>query len=196
MLYFYIMDIRQTITNFKNQDTASMDREGLVAHIEQIRDTEQTIREFLNEFNRLRSETQNLIWAMDREEQRKKDEEGQEKMAAQGFGVGSIFYIDRHEGIYVVKAVDHYHVSFSRMMDGKSWGKTIHIQHDRLDPRLTPLRTQGPFKVGETVVRYEKEFRVEGYLGYRMLLSSEIYGNKIYTIVQKKDEKTYRSIII
>ena len=50
--------------------------------------------------------------------------------------------------------------------------------------------------MGETVVRYEKEFKVEGYLGYRMLLSSEIYGNKVYNIVQKKDEKTYRSIII
>jgi hypothetical protein len=54
----------------------------------------------------------------------------------------------------------------------------------------------GPFRVGETVVRNETEYTVEGYLGYRMLLSSGGIWGKTYQIVQKKDEKTYRSIII
>jgi hypothetical protein len=70
------------------------------------------------------------------------------------------------------------------------------MQHGLIDPRLTPLRTQGPFRVGETVVRNETEYTVEGYLGYRMLLSSGGIWGKTYQIVQKKDEKTYRSIII
>jgi hypothetical protein len=68
---------------------------------------------------------------------------------------------------------------------------------------MQPLRTVGPFKVGSVVVREEREYTVRGYLGYRMVIErsecSSVYqyeGLKEYTIVSKKDESTYRSIII
>jgi len=190
------MDIKETITEFQNRNTSGMDRLGLNSFIEEIRQQENNLRQAISDFQNIRSEAQNLIWEMDRQEQEKKNQESQTKMAERGYTIGAVFYIDRHDGVYVVKGVDQHHISFERKLEGKSWGKTNHMQHDRIDPRLTPLRTQGPFRVGETVVRNETEYTVEGYLGYRMLLSSGGIWGKTYQIVQKKDEKTYRSIII
>lgn len=197
MSYFYVMDIRQTITKFQDLDIEAMDRTELVSFIGEVRQEEERFRQFLNQFTTIRSQAQNKIWEIDHKEQVKRNEEAQMRMAEKGFKIGAIFYIDRHDGIYIVSSVDDFHVSFTRMMEGKTRGKTIHMEHNRIDPRLTPIRSEGPFKPGDTVMRYDHEFLVEGYLGIRMLLSrSYSFSSKAYTIVRKKDEATYRSIII
>jgi hypothetical protein len=131
--------------------------------------------------------------------------ENVEKSAQRGYTVGSLHYIDRQDGIYAVDSIDSHHVTFKYCLPDRStrWAKPKKFHLDGIDRRMQPLRTVGPFKVGSVVVRGEREYTVRGYLGYRMVIEisecSSVYqyeGLKEYTIVSKKDESTYRSIII
>ena len=129
-----------------------------------------------------------------------------EKSAQKGYTIGSLHYIDRQDGIYVVDSIDQHHVTFKYCLPDRStrWAKNKNFQLDQIDSRMQPLRTAGPFKVGSVVVRDEREYTVRGYLGYRMIIERAdnqlgVYQYsplKEYTIVSKKDESTYRSIII
>jgi hypothetical protein len=131
--------------------------------------------------------------------------ENVEKSAQRGYTIGSLHYIDRQDGIYAVDSIDSHHVTFKYCLPDRStrWAKPKKFHLDGIDRRMQPLRTVGPFKVGSVVVREEREYTVRGYLGYRMVIErsecSSVYqyeGLKEYTIVSKKDESTYRSIII
>jgi hypothetical protein len=131
--------------------------------------------------------------------------ENVEKSAQRGYTIGSLHYIDRQDGIYAVDSIDSHHVTFKYCLPDRStrWAKPKKFHLDGIDRRMQPLRTVGPFKVGSVVVRGEREYTVRGYLGYRMVIErsecSSVYqyeGLKEYTIVSKKDESTYRSIII
>jgi hypothetical protein len=131
--------------------------------------------------------------------------ENVEKSAQRGYTIGSLHYIDRQDGIYAVDSIDSHHVTFKYCLPDRStrWAKPKKFHLDGIDRRMQPLRTVGPFKVGSVVVRGEREYTVRGYLGYRMVIEisecSSFYqyeGLKEYTIVSKKDESTYRSIII
>jgi hypothetical protein len=128
-----------------------------------------------------------------------------EKSAQRGYTIGSLHYIDRQDGIYVVDSIDPYHVTFKYCLPDRStrWAKTKRFHLDQIDSRMQPLRTAGPFKVGAVVMRGQREYTVKGYLGYRMviersdsLISHQYEGLREYTIVSKKDESTYRSIMI
>ena len=128
-----------------------------------------------------------------------------EKSAQRGYTIGSLHYIDRQDGIYVVDSIDPYHVTFKYCLPDRStrWAKTKRFHLDQIDSRMQPLRTAGPFKVGAVVMRGQREYTVRGYLGYRMviersdsLISHQYEGLREYTIVSKKDESTYRSIMI
>ena len=196
MSYIYDMDIRQSITKFENVQTEGMDLEALRAFIAEINDEETEIRKFIDQLSRIRSRAQEKVWDLNKQKELALNQQAQERMAGSGFKPGAIFYIDRHDGVYIVEWVDQYHVSFRRFMDGRDRGKSILMSIDRIDRRLTPLRTEGPFKIGDSVIRYGYEFRVEGYLGFRMLLSREIGSRRQYSIVKKKDEAIYRQIII
>jgi hypothetical protein len=130
--------------------------------------------------------------------------ENVEKSAQRGYTIGSLHYIDRQDGIYAVDSIDSHHVTFKYCLPDRStrWAKPKKFHLDGIDRRMQPLRTVGPFKVGSVVVREEREYTVRGYLGYRMVIERSecsVYqyeGLKEYTIVSKKDESTYRSIII
>jgi hypothetical protein len=130
--------------------------------------------------------------------------ENVEKSAQRGYTIGSLHYIDRQDGIYAVDSIDSHHVTFKYCLPDRStrWAKPKKFHLDGIDRRMQPLRTVGPFKVGSVVVREEREYTVRGYLGYRMVIERSecsVYqyeGLREYTIVSKKDESTYRSIII
>jgi len=95
-----------------------------------------------------------------------------EKSAQMGYTIGSLHYIDRQDGIYVVESVDRLHVNFKYCMPNSStrWAKTKRFNLDQIDSRMQPLRTAGPFKVGAVVMRDGREYTVRGYLGYRMVI--------------------------
>lgn len=172
----------------------------------------QELKAFRDSLDIIRAEIQRMnssIGVMDRQAQtaehrifqaiqREKDEAQAKEQAQNGFSPGKVFYIDRHDGVYVLDKVTATKIHFQRKMDGSSMSKLTIMSLLSLDPRLTPLRTQGPYEVGDAVSRDGDEFKVEGYLGFRMVLSRPARSSnyRIYTIVQKKDEKTYRSIII
>ena len=129
-----------------------------------------------------------------------------EKCAERGYTIGSLHYIDRQDGIYMVESIDSRQVRFKYCMPNSNpyWAKTKNFDADKLDNRMQPLRTTGPFKVGTIVMRDEIEYTVRGYLGYRMVIEvvqemkywTSLKHLKSYTIVSKKDESTYKSIII
>ena len=128
-----------------------------------------------------------------------------EKSAQMGYTIGSLHYIDRQDGIYVVDRIDRQHIIFKYCLPDRStrWSKNKAFDLNQIDRRMQPLRTAGPFKVGAVVVRAGREYTVRGYLGYRMVieraesqLSNQYDRLKEYTIVSKKDESTYRSIMI
>ena len=128
-----------------------------------------------------------------------------EKSAQMGYTIGSLHYIDRQDGIYVVDRIDRQHIIFKYCLPDRStrWSKNKAFDLNQIDRRMQPLRTVGPFRVGAVVVRDGREYTVRGYLGYRMVIERadslnnyQYEGLREYTIVSKKDESTYRSIMI
>lgn len=151
--------------------------------IERARSLERILNDYRNSIDRRH-------WKLDREKK--------ELAAAQnGYTIGSYHYIDRHVGIYQVREISASYITMNQYKENNAYPTTKRFNINNVDSRLTPLRTQGPFKVGETVSRNGQEFTVIGYLGYRMVLRSiDQWGRDRYDIVQKKDEQTYRSLII
>jgi hypothetical protein len=194
--YFYNMDIRQELINFQIVDFSSYTEKELDAFFETIKEKEDEIIGIARQMTEMRSRIVQRKWKIQAEERAVQDQTMAQTMAEKGYKPGAIYYIDRHDGLYVVDSVNSTHVFFKRRMEGSHTVKTVNMPICKIDPRLTPLRTQGPYEVGDMVVRNDIEFKVEGYLGYRMVLSHQRREEKIYTIVQKKDERTYRSIII
>lgn len=114
-----------------------------------------------------------------------------------GYAVGTYHYIDRHVGVYRVKEIRTSTIVFNQFKSGDHWPKVKKFNIDKLDSRMQPLRTKGPYRVNDTVIRNGREFTVIGYLGYRMVLKGRNnWGQEFLQIVEKKDEATYRHIII
>ena len=199
MSYIYDMDIRQILDQAQAIDFTTLTKEETQEKISQIESQTREIQAFIASLNGIRNQGANRIYEIRQQESEQENAKERERLKEQGIKVGDIYYIDRHDGVYVISDITKDRVVFDRYMEGSigrlfSRGKTCKPGH--FDPRLTPLRTQGPFKVGDTVTRGEQEFTVMGYLGFRMVLKGERHGHPFYTIVQKKDEKTYRSFIL
>lgn len=194
------MDIKETITKFRLVDISEMSLDSLNSLIEnidqEVHDLKDQFNDQMRQINEVRRGVRAKAIEIERRIEQELNDEAAKELEERGFVIGSIYYIDRHDGLYVVDSIDQYHICFRRMKSGYTGGKKQYFQIRKLDPRLTPLRTEGPFRVGEMVVRDEKEYKVEGYMGFRMVLSSEYFGQKYFTIIQKKDEKTYISRII
>ena len=99
----------------------------------------------------------------------------------------------------MITSITNNHIRFGRYLEGASYersGRGITCSPTSIDPSLTPLRKQGPYKVGTVVMRFDEEYTVMGYMGYRMVIKGNRAGASYYRIIQKKDEHTYKSIII
>ena len=194
------MDIRQILEQAEAIEFTALGKEKTQAKITELESQIGEIQTYLNSLTRISNAGINRIYEIRQAEIAKENAQEQERLKEQGIKVGDIYYIDRHDGVYVISEIDKDWVVFDRYMEGEShkkWGRGKTCRPDRFDPRLTPLRTQGPFKVGTIVCRNGKEFEVMGYLGYRMVLKGiNLWGQSYYTIIQKKDEHTYKSIII
>ena len=194
------MDIRQILDQAQAIDFTTLTKEETQEKITQIESQIREIQTFIFSLNGIRNQGANRIHQINQEESEKESAKERERLKEQGIQIGDVYYIDRHDGVYVISDITKDRVIFDRYMEGdtnKKWGRGKTCSPGHFDPRLTPLRTQGPFKVGDTVTRGEREFTVMGYLGFRMvLMGSNRWGSPYYIIVQKKDEKTYRSIIL
>ena len=192
------MDIKQILDQAQDIDFTTLGKEETQDKITELESQIREIHSILASLNGIRNSGANRIYEIQRVEIAEENAKEQERLREQGIKIGDVYYIDRHDGVYVIGEITKDKVTFYRYMDGSTgrhYGKSKIQVPGKFDPRLTPLRTQGPFKVGDTVTRGEQEFTVMGYLGYRMVLKGSKYGSTFYTIVQKKDEKTYRSII-
>jgi hypothetical protein len=192
------MDIKQILDQAQTIDFSTLDSAGAEAEVLQIESRIREIQTFIDSLHEVRRGGQNRMAQIAQEIMERENALEKEKLGQQGIKVGDIYYIDRHDGVYVISDITKDKVRFDRWMDGstsRSWSKGKLCIPGNFDPRLTPLRTQGPFKVGDIVTRAEQEFTVMGYLGFRMVLKGQRYGNTFYSIIAKKDEKTYRSII-
>jgi len=193
------MGIRQILDQAENIDFTDLGKKEIQTKITELESQIGEIQTYINSLTRIRNAGANRIYQIHQEEIAKENAQEQERLREQGIKIGDIYYIDRHDGVYVISEITKERVKFARYMEGdiyRFWAKSKTYRPGHFDPRLTPLRTQGPFKVGTIVCREGKEFEVMGYLGYRMVLKGNLHGHSYYTIIQKKDEKTYKSIII
>lgn len=87
-----------------------------------------------------------------------------------------------------------------RFREGSTWVWKKHsISHSDLlsgQHQFKKAKPNGPFKVGETVMHEGQEYQVLGYMGYRVILTREYSGSKLYRMVPHKKVSIYRSIII
>jgi hypothetical protein len=178
-------------------DVDTLDTDQLIALRESLKTSEEMVSELTARARSLElimSDYKNMIT---RRINRLESERRELAAAESGYTIGSYHYIDRHVGIYKVKEVNGSRIIMEQHKEGSNWPTTKRFDIGNMDQRMTPLRGQGPFRVGETVVRNEREYTVIGYLGYRMVLRfTNEWGRDEHIIVQKKDEKTYRSLII
>lgn len=198
--YFYIMDIQQLIldtlalSDFEIKGKSKEELDDLKQHYLEL---DARIKEFSEQVGRLQIMSYNFGRDVDLEKNKLIKDENEIKAKKLGYEVGTYHYIDRHVGFYRVIEVNYGLIEFEQIKDGNAWHPKKKFRIDKIDPRMEPLRTKGPYKVGDKVMRENKEYEVIGYLGYRMVLKSfNNFGQEIFNTVQKDDEKTYRSLII
>ena len=195
------MDIRQILAEVKGinpEDIFTV--EGANQAEDQIQVKIDEINAIFQEILNHKNEMRQRRWKLEAEERLEKARQMQEQLAERGLKVGDAFYKERHEGIYIVKSIDEYHVRLERFREGSTWCWKKHsVAHSDLlsgNYQLKKVKSNGPFKVGETVMYSDQEFQVLGYMGYRVVLAKEYNGSKSYRMVPHKKVSIYRSIII
>lgn len=177
-------------------DLQRMNIDQLRAEIERLSPIGNEIAGLLSRANELKNLLDNYKFPVLTQIGVMESEDRRRKVAENGYTVGSFHYIDRHVGIYRVKSVNGFVINFEQFKDGDVLPKAKKCYVSKLDPRMQPLRTKGPYRVGDTVIKEGKEYTVIGYLGYRMVLKGTKWGGEVFRILDKKDEGTYRHIII
>ena len=195
------MDIRQLLA-----EVIAIDPETIHTS-EGAKQTEEEIQAKIAAYNAIyyeilnhKDEIRRRRWKLETEESSEKAKQMQEQLAERGLNIGDAFYIDRHEGIYIVKSIDEYHVRFERLREGftRYWKKSS-ISHSELLSGNSPykkVKPNGPFNVGDCVMYEDNEYQVLGYMGYRVVLAKGYGENRSYRMVPHKKVTVYRSIII